>query len=80
MVKIQNDPKLDVNSPPKKNPNQTQKRKVNMLIKDHSWHEQLPSWMASEVLIKQSAVDIKTISGRPGIPRLTVPTPRILRI
>lgn len=36
--------------------------------------------MASEVSIKQSAADIKTISGRPGILTLIVPTLRNLRI
>lgn len=48
---------------------------VNKSVKDHSWHEQLPSWLASEVLIEQSAADIKTTSGKLGIPRLEVPTP-----
>lgn len=75
MVKIWNEQKLDVNSSKKK-----KKRKVNKPVKVHSWHEQLPSRIVSEVWIKQSPADVKTISGRLGIPRLTVPTLRNLRI
>jgi len=75
MVKIRNEPKLDGNSPKKRK----KKKKGKKFMKDHSWPEQLPSWMASEVLIKQSAADNKTISGRPGIPGLAAPTPRNLR-
>lgn len=59
MVKIQNGPKLAVNSPPYTHaPEKKKKRKINTFIKDLSWHELLPSWMASEVLIRQSAADI----------------------
>lgn len=41
-----------------KNKKKKKRRKINTFIKDLSWHELLPSWMASEVLIRQRAADI----------------------
>lgn len=50
------------------------KKEANKFVKVHSWHKQLPSWIASEVWIEKSPADVKTISSRLGIPRLPAPT------